>query len=165
MRKILLGLAFLLAWANAYAGLNITPGPVYADQGGNVAIAGYVGSQVAPTNLTGVPLTTGTATQISSVILPAGVWDVECVFTATLTSAIITAMITGISTSPTAFLGANTGSLTSITGVSTGTGGSVVTPDYRTAVTTTTTYYCLGYATISSGTVTGAGFMRVTRVN
>lgn len=164
MKRILLAILFLYS-SLLFAGITQPPGPVYGDQTGTVAAAGYVGSQVTPTNLTGVSIPASTATQVSSVLLPAGIWDVACTFTTTLATAVVTAVIVGVGSSPTAFGTANTGAFNTYTGLNSTTGSSVSSPELRVAPTTATTYYCLGFAAITSGTVTGAGFIRTTRVN
>lgn len=159
-------LAFgLLYSAAVLAGLNQVPGPVYGNQAGTAAAAGFLGQTITPSNLTGVSLTSGNVFNISSASLPPGDYEVSCdaiyVIAGTTTA---TSFGVGISTTSATF--GSSGTYTSIVGsLAAGSGNpSIVTPQVQQLITTTTTVYCVANANFAISTVTVSGYLHVRRV-
>lgn len=131
----------------------------------NNANAGAVGEYPTPTNLSAVSLTSLTQTNVASVSLTAGDWDVQC--SAQFVPASTTSW-TGLSTSVST-TSATLGSLGSVVGyVSGGTTGAngqpiMATPTVRVTLTATTTAYCVVNSQFTVSTMTASGSIRARR--
>lgn len=130
----------------------------------NNADAGSVGEFPTPTNVAGATLTTSTATNLSSVSLTAGDYEVSgiCRFlnAATTTGTTVAA---GISTTSATFGAIGTYSqITAALPVSAD--NILVTPVIRISIASTTTVYLIGYATFITSTCTASGFLHIRRV-
>jgi hypothetical protein len=129
---------------------------------GAVAGAGQVGQPITATG-TNVALTSGTPTNVTSIILTAGDWDVFAGFAfAGASSAVSTVQSCGISTTSATFSGAGTyagiGWSTSANG---GFAGAV--PTQVINVTTNTTVYLVAQANYSPGSVSVTGTITARR--
>ncbi|HDR9834721.1 TPA: hypothetical protein QDC51_001485 [Burkholderia multivorans] len=129
---------------------------------GDNASAGSVGEYVLTTGASGVALTNGAYSNLASVTLAPGDWDLEGICSLTASSS-TTAMICGLNTvSNTNPGGAQQAGVTygsAVLGSST-----IATPVVRFNVSTPTTVYVGGQSNFSSGTVTGQGWIRQRRV-
>lgn len=129
---------------------------------GDNASAGSIGEYVLTTGASGIALTNGTYSNLTSVTLTPGDWDLEGVCSLTASSA-TTAMICGLNT----VSNTNPGGVQQ-TGVTYGSAvlgsSTIVTPIVRFNVSTPTTVYVGGQSNFSSGTVTGQGWIRQRRV-
>jgi hypothetical protein len=125
------------------------------------ANAGSVGEFPAPSNLSGVSLTSGSAANVSSTSLTAGDWDVECViaYTPSSTSTVIAA---GINTTSAA-LPATGGYVLFQASFASAALQVLSSPIVRESLSSTTTTFCIAQATFA-GTMTASGFMRARRV-
>lgn len=128
--------------------------------------AGFIGEQSRAVVLSGAPVSvpTGTATNITSISLTAGIWDVSGVITF-LPSAITGTAFVG-SVSATSAVSGTTGD-NRIDGVTapTALGGVTLTiPSYRVTTTTTISYFLVTFASYTVGTLTACGRISATRV-
>jgi hypothetical protein len=150
--------------ANLTATGNITPSQTAGIVGtttNNNANAGSVGEYQTVTG-SSAGITGGTSTNVTSISLTAGDWDVQGVVLYTPT-ATISIGYSGISTTSATF-----GSL----GTYSSSGGSSVTatqltpssPVVRLSLATTTTVFLIGNVSFPSGTCTAQGFIRARRV-
>ena len=129
-----------------------------------VAPAGYIGEVINGTRASGsaLTLTTGTDTNITSVSLTAGNWQISgCVeFAGTLTGISTFAGCSGTS----ATLGAS-GTYSQTPTVATATSNlALATPSIYVSLSTTTTYYLIGKAVFTVGTATAWGQMNAVRI-
>ncbi len=130
------------------------------------ANAGSVGEFPTPSDLSSVPLTSGTAANGSSISLTAGDWDVSgsCLFTsaASTTSTIWTCGISTTSaTRPASFSQENVLQLST---AQTNVGSQMSTPVVRISVASTTTVYLVGMCSFGTSTETLSGKMRARRI-
>lgn len=130
------------------------------------ANAGSVGEFPTPSDLSSVPLTSGTAANGSSISLTAGDWDVSgsCLFTsaASTTSTIWTCGISTTSaTRPASFSQENVLQLST---AQTNVGSQMSTPVVRISVASTTTVYLVGMCAFGTSTETLSGKMRARRI-
>jgi hypothetical protein len=137
---------------------------VQGNSSGTASPAGYVGELLTNTT-TGTSLSTGTATNLTSQSLTPGVWDVQC--TAQYLPAATTLMSTLIINVATS--SDSLGSIGTRTFISTsfteGVEQEFASPAVRENISTTTTAYCVGYASFTGSTLTGGAYIRATRVN
>lgn len=159
MRKILLGVAFLLTWANAYAGLSLNPGPVFGSNG-TVPVTGQVGFTIQQ-NYSAVNVPNNTTTALATFSLTPGIWAIWGAATFSATGASITNVQVGASTST-----ASTGfAPTILGGLTFGAGAQVAIPasPIIVTVTVTTSYYLISYCVFTGGTVaaTGTGYAQL----
>lgn len=139
-----------------------TPNVVGTTAAGNAAV-GSVGENRSATS-TAISLTTGTATTITSISLPAGDWYVfgSVAFTATggtVPSVWTAGISTTAATLPASPLYAQIGATMSANAI-----GTLAVPMQRVNVSTTTTVYMIAQANYSSGTTgTGLGTIMAVR--
>lgn len=141
----------------------VTKGSV-GDVTGGSAGAGLIGEYQAAT-ASSLTLTNGTATNLTSVSLTAGDWDVSGVGLSTISGgSSITAQEVGISTTSATFGAFGTNTSVSGTTVA-GSGQTMATPTVRINVSVTTTVYLVMANFFSAGTSTAnAGLIRARRV-
>lgn len=133
------------------------------------ASAGYVGELLAGTNATAVAMTSNTATQINTLSLTAGDWDVWGVFYTAVTGTTVSSYIAvQLNTSTATISNPTTAQLSAINGnygtVTTGVVTNLNTGVARWNVGTTTTVYLNAIATYSASTLTGNGNIYARRV-
>jgi hypothetical protein len=167
------GGSFLVAGSNVDSNVNLnltgkgTGGALTkGSTGGSNAPAGYVGEFPTPSNLTGVGLSTTVAANVSSMVLTAGNWDVQCTtqYTpASTTTAVV--FISGVSTTSGA-LGVPGTYAEQVASMPAGLGSSptIVSPTVRYNFTGSTTVYCIADSNFSVSTMTAGGYLRATRV-
>jgi hypothetical protein len=129
------------------------------------AQAGSIGEAPIPSNLTGVSLTSGSASNLSSVSLTAGDYEAAgtCVFTAAA-STVPTTIECGIGTTSATMPGVLTGNTSQLQATfSSASNNAMPTPVQRIKLATTTTLYLVGISVFSTSTMSGAGFLYVRR--
>lgn len=132
---------------------------------GTAPSAGMIGEQIRSVVASGaaVPLSSSTATNITSISLTPGIWDVSCVadFTGFTVGTQISASISTVSATQ-GTSGDNQVSfpITAIGAMF----SSLVIPSYRISLTTTTTVFLVGVAVFTIGTSSGFGRISATRV-
>lgn len=139
----------------------LTPNITGTTAGGNAA-AGSIGEFVF-NSASSIAITSATPTNITSISLTAGDWDLEGSFGANPTSGSTTLarVATGINTTSAtlpAFTYDVAGSYT------TGFSASVVPPAVRVSVSTTTTVYLVGFCSYGVSTLTASGSIRARRI-
>ncbi|SAK95941.1 hypothetical protein AWB76_07223 [Caballeronia temeraria] len=125
------------------------------------APAGAVGEYVEAIQSSNVSLPNATATNITSISLSPGDWDVSGVVVVSGSGAVLNNSLGGVS-----IVSATIGALGTY-GQLTVTGHSGITftvPTSRYTLTTTTTVYLVGYAGFTSGSANGTGKIRARRV-
>lgn len=126
--------------------------------------AGFIGQQIrsAISSASSVSITNNTQTNITSISLTAGIWDVTGIvmYTGSLTGTFSGASINTVS----ATLGTIGDNYITIPLVSTAIDLGIVVPPYRISLTSTTTVYLIGYCSFSSGTCQAYGRISATRV-
>lgn len=128
------------------------------------ANAGSIGEYLSAQS-SSTPISNNTSTNITSLSLTAGDWDVSgIILFAPGSGATATAFFGSISTTS-ATLGP-LGTTYQITPVSITAGNGITTPTpvVRISIASTTTVYLVGYSTLSGGTVNTTGFIRARRV-
>lgn len=135
---------------------------------GSNAAAGKIGEYKSSTVLSGAPVavTTATVTNVTSLVLPAGDWDVEAnAFlndsATTLTSA-ASGLVTAAGTFPDSSAVAQWGTTGNTTAFINAFGSPV--PKLRVSSNGNTTVYLQVYSTFASGTVTACGQIQARRV-
>lgn len=132
----------------------------------NNANAGSIGEFPAPTNLTGVSITTNTPFNASSVSLTAGDWDVSgCVYFLLASSTTLSATVAAINTTS-ATLPTNPGPNLAFLNASFTSGPSsnyMCSPVARISLSSTTTVFLVGQATFGASTITANGYLRARR--
>jgi hypothetical protein len=125
---------------------------------------GFLGEQIRAF-ATGVSTSTNAVTNITSISMTAGIWDVSCVANATGSAFAGNSFQAGISTTNNTFTG-NTGDNNSIFGFNTGSlaNANVTIAAYRVVLSSTTTYFLNGNYVFGSGTATLSGRISATRV-
>jgi hypothetical protein len=127
------------------------------------AAAGFVG-EYATNTASGVSLTTGAWTAITSVTLTAGDWDVSGVIRAVPAgSTAVQGVIAGINTTSGASAGLGTQSNINAT-LTTGAIQELATPTVRMSFASTTTVYLNANVSFTVSTATANGFIRARRV-
>lgn len=132
----------------------------------NNAVAGNIGEYVESNVVSGsaVSLTNATSTNITSISLTAGDWDVEGIVNYEMTGATTTNFSSGSSSTSATLGGENTFTYTPLsTAGFTDQLGNVI-PTRRFSLSGTTTIYLVGQATFSVGSVDGYGMLRARRV-
>jgi len=124
--------------------------------------AGYIGEQIRAF-ATAVATSTGANTNITSISLTPGIWDISCVTAALSTGFLLNSYAAGISTSITSMTGTQNDNYAQ-SNISASAQILVTIPSWRTVITATTIYYLNGNAAFSSGTTTLAGRISATRV-
>jgi hypothetical protein len=132
--------------------------------GGTNSAAGYVGEYISAT-ASSVALTTATITNVTSISLTAGDWDVSGgEYISDSTNTMSNALV-GASTTSATLGSSGTWAQTQFTA-----GGGLMMsyansiPQQRINVTSTTTVYLLGYAVFASGTVNASGYIQARRI-
>jgi len=124
--------------------------------------AGYIGEQIRAF-ATAVATSTGANTNITSISLTPGIWDISCVTAALSSGFLLNSYAGGISTSATSITGTQNDNWAQ-SNISASAQILVTIPSWRTVITATTIYYLNGNAVFSSGTTTLAGRISATRV-
>lgn len=160
------------AFGTTVAGLTftsaITPSTtagIVGTTAGDNANAGSVGEYVSA-SFSAVSMTNGVLTNLASISLSAGDWDVQgnAIFATSGASANMTTVICGVSTTSATLPALGQYDQLSGIAVPTTSGASVICPITRLSLTTTTTVYAIGDTLFSAGTVQAAGFIRARRV-
>lgn len=136
---------------------------IKGSQTNDAAAAGFVGEYVS-NSATGVSLTSGAITNISSISLTAGDWDVqgEVDFVPAGTT-VMTLQFASVNTSATT--NGPMGQRTSINGSQTaGAGSNLTTPTWRVSLAATTTIYVNALGNFTTSTATANGFIRARRI-
>jgi hypothetical protein len=131
---------------------------------GSNALAGTVGEYMTATG-TAVSLTNATATNITSITLTPGDWDVRGVITFNPAgSTVLTVQAVGLNSTSSTLGG--TGTYTNLPGIteSAGNGASLPAPTQRFNVTSSTTIYLIGFGTFSGSTCTATGTISARRI-
>jgi len=133
------------------------------------AAAGYVGELLASANATAVAMTNATVTQIQTLSLTAGDWDVWATFYTTVTGTTVNSIVECQCHTVTATIAAPTtsqlASIASLPGLNvTGQATYLTTGISRWNVSGATTVYLNATATYSASTLTGNGMIRARRV-
>lgn len=160
MKKLLL--ALLLVSGAAVAGLNQVAGPVYGNQAGTAANAGFVG-EANTTSASGVSIpTSGTPANIVSQSFAPGDWDVQCAIQYSPASTTTVSFFTTGTSSTSGAMGSyeysQTYYLAGIAGSSFG-AYNTVSPRHIYRLTTTTTLYCEANAVFGTSTMSANGTM------
>lgn len=127
--------------------------------------AGFIGEQIRSAVASGSAINTpnNTATNITSISLTAGIWDVSAV--AAIQSVTTGTYFNGSINTTSATQGTAGDNMVQITNLSnTNNHQSLSIPSYRLTLTTTTTVYLVGFAIYSVGTATTFGRISATRV-
>lgn len=124
------------------------------------AAAGVVG-EVIESIVTGVAITSGVITNITSISVTAGDWDLQAEMTTQPGGSTITTALLGSIGSTSATLATRFSSAAAISGAGTTNGVSVVLPNVK--LTGTTTYFLVGFATYSTSTLTMTGQLTARR--
>lgn len=133
----------------------------------DAAATGFVGETVRTYTAFGsaATLSTGASSNVASISLTAGDWDVtaHCILSGTLTGTIYSA---GINTTSASLSGVNFGENASqIPTMSTATCDcSLIIPNYRISISATTTVYLVANVTFTAGTAKAYGTIRARRV-
>jgi len=124
--------------------------------------AGFLGERIAATG-TNVNLPSATGTNITSISVTAGIWDISCntYFAYTGTSSLAQ---TSISATSATIAGTIADQYTSQNYVATAGSTALTVAGFRVALTATTTYYLVGLATFSTGAAAGYGRISAVRV-
>jgi hypothetical protein len=165
----------LLNGANTWSGAQsftstITPSQTAGIVGtttNNNANAGSIGEYPTPSTVTGTSLTTVTPTNVGSLSLAAGDWDVSGVGRFNGTSVVMVSAAVGTNTTSATIGSFGTfASVSNMNGTVTATtnAASITLPTTRYSLSATTTVYCVMSAQFSSGTMTGDCFLRARRV-
>ena len=145
--------------------LRVTNGGEYKGRSlSTVPSVGMVGEQIRATLAKGsaVSLPTGTVTNITSIALTAGIWDVSAV---TQYSGMITGSSTAMSIVTTsATIGTQGDNYITSPMISTAVDAVLTIPSYRLSLSTTTTVYLTASSVYTVGAVTGYGRISATRV-
>lgn len=127
--------------------------------------AGFIGEQIRATvsQASAVTVTSITQTNVTSISLTAGVWDVSsiCAFNGTITG---NSFISSISTTSATLGTPGDNRVDTPTSPITGEDISTVIPAYRILLSTTTTVYLVAYGVYSIGTLKAYGRISATRV-
>jgi len=131
---------------------------------GTAPAAGCIGEQISSV-VTGVSVSSGVITNITSISLTAGIWDVACLVYGASSAQFLDNLIGGISTVNNTLPG-NYADQKNIQqpGTSLTSSLSIAVPAYRVVLSSTTTYYVNGYAGFTGGTCTLNGRISGTRV-
>ena len=126
--------------------------------------AGFLGEQIRSFIGSGsaVNLPNNTATNITSISLTAGIWDVSGLISVTTTGVFVVAS-GGVST-VSATLGSNGDNKTTFQLAGTAVIIDLTIPSYRITITSTTTVYLIGFSNFNTGTSAGYGRISATRV-
>ncbi|MEN4830058.1 hypothetical protein [Pantoea vagans] len=128
---------------------------------GTDAATGELGEIISNT-ASGVSITTATETNLTSITLSAGDWEVEAVARADTSTAPITLIWASINTASATMAGFPYATQLSIP--SSQSNQQIPTPRRRLTLTASTVIYLVAQVTFASGTVTGQGFIKARRV-
>src|SRR5258708_287466 len=126
--------------------------------------AGTIGEQIR-SGVTSVSVTNNTLLNVTSINITAGIWDVSAAAVYVFTGASTDSEL-GISTNTASFTGTVLGDSHSVMAI-TGTANNDVAhavPSFRVSLSSTVTYYLVGYALFSTGACTTNGRISATRV-
>lgn len=150
-----------------YAGDGSTPGGnqiVASRKGvtdGSDAAAGEIGEIISNT-ASGVSITSATATNLTSITLSAGDWEIEAVARADTSTAPITLIWASTNTASATMAGFPYSTQLSIP--TSQSNQQIPTPRRRVTLTASTVVYLVAQVTFGSGTVTGQGFIKARRI-
>jgi hypothetical protein len=151
--------------SNFNAASTQTGGAINGITSGNNPSAGFLGEQIISTvGITSASLSTGSAGNITSIMLTAGVWDVSGLVTFT------GGAITGVNYAGSVSLVSATRGTQAYaeaetpTSPTTTSNVTVTIPKYRVNITSTTPVYLVGFATFSVGSLKAGGTIFGTRV-
>lgn len=122
--------------------------------------AGFIGEQIS--SVTSGAVTSTVISNITSISVTAGVWDISCA-AQVLPSVSITSMNLAISANSASFTGTGSGDSLLQYGTAASSVLGLSIPSFRVVLTSTTTYYLVQQSTFS-GTATAAGRISATRV-
>lgn len=163
--NITLGVTGTLAVGNGGTGATtVLAAPYISKTGivtGTAAAAGQVGEIINATG-SATSLTVGTPTNLASISLTAGCWQVRGTIAYVCTASALTGIQASIST--TSGAGAMFPNILINFSPSLGTNQTCQAPSYILNISATTTIYIVGYANFSSGTTTGTGFVEALRI-
>jgi hypothetical protein len=125
--------------------------------------AGNIGEQIRAVNSSGQSLSTGAITNITSILLTAGVWDISAVGLVSTTGA-STGTNFGISTTGTTFPLVEVDAWNGLVQTTTALQFPFAIPSYRVTLASGATYYINMQCTFTTGTATGYGRISATRV-
>lgn len=128
---------------------------------GSDAVAGEIGEVIFNT-ASGVSITSATATNLTSISLSAGDWEVEAVARADTSTAPITLMWASTNTASATMAGFPYSTQLNIP--SSQSNQQVPTPRRRLTLTASVVVYLVAQVTFASGTVTGQGFIKARRI-
>ena len=139
--------------------------PVLGVTDGSNAPAGYVGEVISSAIIAPVSYTSSSQTNIASITLTAGDWDVSGVGVLSLAGSTTSSNFqVGISLTSSTIPSTQSGNTTYVTGIATGSGSSVPTPSVRVSVATTTIVYLVGFCVFAVSTASMGGFIRARRI-
>lgn len=161
----------LLSGANTWSGAQtfsalVTPSStigIKGTSGNDNAQAGSVGEYPAPTNLSGVAMTSGTTANVSSISLTGGDYDIECTgnFVPAGSTTFGNIQI-GVSTTSATQPGLGAYQLIQAP-LTTGLRQTIASPVARISLASTTTVYCVATTVFGVSTMSVDGFMRIRR--
>jgi len=139
-------------------------GAIQGIRAGNAPSAGYLGEQIRGSSLSGTGLSTTTITNLASVALTPGIWDISAIGQV-LTTGNSTTLNFGISTTSTTYA-LSIGDAWLAYGYSSTTSASwgITIPAYRVTISSNTTYYANIECAFSSGIANGYARISATRV-
>lgn len=159
-----------VATATSINGSTVSPGHYTGEPSTGSAVAGQIGEYISSTVLSGsaVPLTSGTAANITSISLTAGDWDVDSVaYLTTGTSTSYSNLISSLSTTTAAL---NTapgqwfGNATAAQVAGTGVTISSAIPPFRFSLASTTTIFLVVSSSFTVSTMSAYGILRARRM-
>lgn len=128
--------------------------------------SGFLGEQIRSAIASGSPvsISNNTATNITSISLTAGIWDVSCIMN--LSNVTITGTSSEVSISTTSATRGTLGDSISSSPFfgNSGSAYSLVVPSYRVTLSTTTSVFLVGFALYTVGSLTAYGRISATRV-
>ena len=139
-----------------------TGGTIQGIRAGNAPSAGYLGEQIRSS--ANIGLSSGTPTNVTSINITAGIWDVSAMFTASNTLTTIVASKAGISTNTASFTGCVEGDSQATSQGSVMQNSPVCIAGFRVTLSATTTYYLVGQQNAGSGVLSCFGRISATRV-
>jgi hypothetical protein len=149
----------------AASGQTVNATQVQGNQTGAAPAAGFIGEQIR-SYVSAQAITSATPTNVTSISLTPGVWDISVLFQSIDSAAVITFAAAAATTSSATFTGANLGDNYAEFSTSSALQNDifVAIPAYRALVATTTTYNLVGQMNAASGTLTVSARISATRV-
>ena len=129
---------------------------------GTAPSSGFLGEQIKNYG-SSVSLSNSSATNITSINLTAGIWDISALLSISFSVA-GSACVGAISVNSNSFTGSSEGDSRMTLTPTSANGICVSIPAYRVTLSATTTYYLVAQANFGSGTAAGSGRLSATRV-